>query len=230
MDRTKVDAVHQLRWRVRLHHLMAVHHQPSVGDRDRVAPEPDDPLDQHSAMFRTTEGHHVSPLPPVVAPADLVGQDVLSGMQGRRHAGGLDSERLGDEVSAGHQGSQQHHEQREAARKPLGAGLPSRPVRHQIATGRAAVIGSNPGSWFGSPTLNCIIMSWSSWTRLWQCIMYRPRGCGQPSPAGGPENRMATRTVSFSPTYTTSLGPFSYGMTLLATPLRDRTWKSTRWM
>ncbi len=47
------------------------------------------------------------------------------------------------------------------------------------------------GWWPPVPTSNWTIMSWSSWTRLWQCIMYRPT-CGP--------KRMSTRTVSPSPT------------------------------
>ena len=45
-------------------------------------------------------------------------------------------------------------------------------------------------------------MSWSSWTVLWQCIMYFP-WCGP--------NFAMTRTVSPSPTYTVSFRPTSNG-------------------
>ena len=53
--------------------------------------------------------------------------------------------------------------------------------------GGAVVTGSGP-PW---PTSKLVIMSWSSWITLWQCIMYFPRR--------GP-NRAITRTVSPSPT------------------------------
>src|SRR3954447_26344089 len=52
---------------------------------------------------------------------------------------------------------------------------------------RSASIGSSPPS----PTSNWTIMSWSSCTRLWQCIMYLPFWCS---------NRMMTSTFSDSPT------------------------------
>lgn len=58
-------------------------------------------------------------------------------------------------------------------------------------TAGSAVIGSLGSGSADSPTWYCAIMSWSSWTRLWQCTMYRP--------LWGP-NFMSSRTVSPSPT------------------------------
>ena len=58
-------------------------------------------------------------------------------------------------------------------------------------TAGSAVIGSLGSGSADSPTWYCAIMSWSSWTRLWQCTMYRPWW--------GP-NFMSSRTVSPSPT------------------------------
>src|SRR3954449_5882725 len=114
----------------------------------------------------------------------------------------------------GDQGEPRHRRERATAeRRAGGAILPRHAARegmchraHRRASAYSAGAGpswaasARIGSWPPVPTSNWAIMSWSSWTRLWQCIMYLPTWLAK---------RMTTRTLSDSPTYTTSFGPFS---------------------
>ena len=60
-------------------------------------------------------------------------------------------------------------------------------------------------------TSNWPIMSWSSWIRLWQWIMYLPR----------PSNLVMTRTFSFSPTIDHVLRPELVRQRWLAVAVED---------